>query len=222
MSMFSKVLRAGEGKKVRRLAELVPLVNALEPEMEARSDEELQAMTVEFRRRPVGGHRKTGSQPGPGPPFGSPGRRAAWSGGPHLPVQRLGGGHPVAGLRTADDATLGPLDLMLQLFDYEIDGNQRDLSRGLRPDGLAVAGHHHLAALTVGDPRVALFREVDFGTIETGTVLADVAHLLLGQGSNLVGHDLPAMRDDYVHSFASSASVIDSYCTGWPVLLVGR
>jgi len=27
-------LKAGEGKKVRRLAELVPLVNALEPEME--------------------------------------------------------------------------------------------------------------------------------------------------------------------------------------------
>ena len=51
MSMFSKVLRAGEGKKVRRLAELVPLVNALEPEMEARSDAELQAMTAEFRTR---------------------------------------------------------------------------------------------------------------------------------------------------------------------------
>ena len=31
MSMFTKVLRAGEGKKVRRLAELVPLVNDMEP-----------------------------------------------------------------------------------------------------------------------------------------------------------------------------------------------
>ncbi len=51
MSMFSKVLRAGEGKKVRRLAELVPLVNELEPVMEARSDAELQAMTAEFRAR---------------------------------------------------------------------------------------------------------------------------------------------------------------------------
>jgi len=51
MSMFSKVLRAGEGKKVRRLAELVPLVNALEPEMEARSDAELQALTPQFRER---------------------------------------------------------------------------------------------------------------------------------------------------------------------------
>src|SRR5271156_4640698 len=51
MSVLTKVLRAGEGKKVRRLAELVPLVNALEPEMEARSDEELQAMTSAFRQR---------------------------------------------------------------------------------------------------------------------------------------------------------------------------
>jgi preprotein translocase subunit SecA len=51
MSVLSKVLRAGEGKKVRRLAELVPLVNALEPEMEARSDEELAAFTPMFRER---------------------------------------------------------------------------------------------------------------------------------------------------------------------------
>ncbi len=35
MSVFTKVLRAGEGKKVRRLAELVPPINALEPEMQA-------------------------------------------------------------------------------------------------------------------------------------------------------------------------------------------
>ncbi len=51
MSVLTKVLRAGEGKKVRRLAELVPLVNALEPEMEARSDEELRALTGIFRER---------------------------------------------------------------------------------------------------------------------------------------------------------------------------
>ena len=41
MSVFTKVLRAGEGKKVRRLAELVPLINDLEPEMEALGDDEL-------------------------------------------------------------------------------------------------------------------------------------------------------------------------------------
>ena len=51
MSVFTKVLRAGEGKKVRRLAEIVPLVNDLEPEMEALSDDELAASTVRFRER---------------------------------------------------------------------------------------------------------------------------------------------------------------------------
>jgi preprotein translocase subunit SecA len=51
MSVFSKVLRAGEGKKVRRLAEIVPMINDLEPEMEALSDADLQHKTVEFRER---------------------------------------------------------------------------------------------------------------------------------------------------------------------------
>jgi preprotein translocase subunit SecA len=51
MSVFTKVLRAGEGKKVRRLAELVPVIGALEPEMQALGDAELQHKTVEFRER---------------------------------------------------------------------------------------------------------------------------------------------------------------------------
>src|SRR5580698_4660079 len=51
MSVFTKVLRAGEGKKVRRLAELVPLVGALEPEMQGLSDEALAHKSVEFRER---------------------------------------------------------------------------------------------------------------------------------------------------------------------------
>ena len=51
MSVLTKVLRAGEGKKVRRLAELVPLVNDLEPAMEARTDAELRALTDTFRQR---------------------------------------------------------------------------------------------------------------------------------------------------------------------------
>src|SRR5271157_6452947 len=51
MSVFTKVLRAGEGKKVRRLAELVPLVGALEPEMQGLSDEALAHRTVEFKER---------------------------------------------------------------------------------------------------------------------------------------------------------------------------
>jgi len=51
MSVFTKVLKAGEGKKVRRLAELVPLIGALEPELQALSDDALAHKTVEFRER---------------------------------------------------------------------------------------------------------------------------------------------------------------------------
>ena len=51
MSVFTKVLRAGEGKKVRRLAELVPMINALEPEMQGLGDDALAHKTVEFKER---------------------------------------------------------------------------------------------------------------------------------------------------------------------------
>ncbi len=51
MSVFTSLLRAGEGKKVRRLAELVPLINELEPDMEALSDDDLAHRTVDFRER---------------------------------------------------------------------------------------------------------------------------------------------------------------------------
>jgi len=51
MSVFSKILRAGEGKKVRALQAIVPEINAWEPEVKALSDEELIHKTVEFRER---------------------------------------------------------------------------------------------------------------------------------------------------------------------------
>src|SRR6476660_2841155 len=51
MGVFDRVLRSGEGKKVRALASLVPDVNALEPELERLSDDALAGKTVEFRQR---------------------------------------------------------------------------------------------------------------------------------------------------------------------------
>jgi preprotein translocase subunit SecA len=51
MSIFAKLLRAGEGKKVRALQSLVPDITALESEMQALSDEALAHKTVEFRER---------------------------------------------------------------------------------------------------------------------------------------------------------------------------
>src|SRR5665213_4331389 len=52
---FAKVLRAGEGKKVRNLASVVPLINALEDEVRQLSDDELAHMTVAFRERLAAG-----------------------------------------------------------------------------------------------------------------------------------------------------------------------
>ena len=49
MSVFKRVLRSGEGRKLKALEALVPDINALEPEMEALSDDALRAKTGEFR-----------------------------------------------------------------------------------------------------------------------------------------------------------------------------
>ncbi|WP_208029218.1 preprotein translocase subunit SecA [Rhabdothermincola sediminis] len=51
MGVFDKLLRAGEGRKLRALQALVPDINALEPELQALSDAELRAKTDEFRLR---------------------------------------------------------------------------------------------------------------------------------------------------------------------------
>ena len=51
MSIFSRVLRSGEGRKLKALQALVPDINALEPEIAALSDDALRAKTGEFRGR---------------------------------------------------------------------------------------------------------------------------------------------------------------------------
>ncbi|MGH9274079.1 MAG: hypothetical protein ACRDZU_05460, partial [Acidimicrobiales bacterium] len=51
MSIFDKILRSGEGKKLKALQALVPDITALEPQMETLDDASLQAKTNEFRKR---------------------------------------------------------------------------------------------------------------------------------------------------------------------------
>ncbi|HXW38440.1 MAG TPA: preprotein translocase subunit SecA, partial [Acidimicrobiales bacterium] len=55
MSVFQKVLRAGEGRRIKQLSELVAPISALEPEMQALTDAELAYKTVEFRERLANG-----------------------------------------------------------------------------------------------------------------------------------------------------------------------
>ncbi|OUZ12835.1 preprotein translocase subunit SecA [Aeromicrobium sp. PE09-221] len=49
--IIDKILRAGEGKIVRRLEAIAQQVNAIEDDFSAMTDEELRAMTAEFRER---------------------------------------------------------------------------------------------------------------------------------------------------------------------------
>ena len=51
MSVLDKVLRAGEGKILRRLQSIANQVNALETHFTGMSDDELKSMTAEFRNR---------------------------------------------------------------------------------------------------------------------------------------------------------------------------
>ena len=51
MGFFSKILSMGEDRPLKNYQKMVELINALEPSMEARSDEELAHMTVELRER---------------------------------------------------------------------------------------------------------------------------------------------------------------------------
>src|SRR5215213_6912971 len=54
-NLLTKILRVGEGRKVKALQKGVATVSALEPEVEKLSDEELRAKTDEFRERLDGG-----------------------------------------------------------------------------------------------------------------------------------------------------------------------
>jgi preprotein translocase subunit SecA len=51
MGLFQKAIRAGEGRRVKQLAELVAPINALEPGLQALTDDALAYKTVEFRER---------------------------------------------------------------------------------------------------------------------------------------------------------------------------
>jgi preprotein translocase subunit SecA len=55
MGILDRILRAGEGKKLKSLAGLVPDIAAFEPAMKALSDDALRGKTVEFRDRLANG-----------------------------------------------------------------------------------------------------------------------------------------------------------------------
>src|SRR5438128_7502321 len=57
LGSFEKILRVGEGRRMKRLAEQAAYITTLEPEFRALSDAELRSKTVEFRQRLENGER---------------------------------------------------------------------------------------------------------------------------------------------------------------------
>ena len=55
MAILSKILRAGEGKRLKELEKLAELVNSIEPDFEGLTDDQLRAKTDEFRQRLAAG-----------------------------------------------------------------------------------------------------------------------------------------------------------------------
>src|SRR6266496_2402370 len=51
LGSFEKVLRIGEGRRMKRLAEQAAYITSIEPEFRELSDEQLRDKTVEFRQR---------------------------------------------------------------------------------------------------------------------------------------------------------------------------
>src|SRR5919201_4597818 len=51
LGSFEKVLRVGEGRRMKRLADQAAYITTLEPEFEALSDDELRGKTAEFKQR---------------------------------------------------------------------------------------------------------------------------------------------------------------------------
>src|SRR5213078_2148937 len=51
LGSLEKILRVGEGRRMKRLADQAAYITSLEPDFQALSDEELRGKTVEFRER---------------------------------------------------------------------------------------------------------------------------------------------------------------------------
>ena len=51
MGLWSKILHAGDGRRLKALEALVPEVNSFEPDIQRLSDDQLAGKTVEFKGR---------------------------------------------------------------------------------------------------------------------------------------------------------------------------
>ncbi len=112
---------------------------------------------------------------------------------------------------TIDHAAFRLLELMLELVHHTIHSYQQRTTGSMCSDRPAVTADEDFAALVIGDPRIVLLGKADLGPIEPRAEPTEPTHLLSGQLSDFVGHDVLAVCDDHVHLSAS----LGSLCWFW-------
>ena len=109
MPLFTRLLRAGETKLVKRLGRIAAHIDTLEPETQTLTDAELRAKTDEFKARVR--RRRDPGRPAPGGVRGGPrGAPSARSASATSPVQLMGGAAlhlgNIAEMKTGEGKTL--------------------------------------------------------------------------------------------------------------------
>ena len=108
MGVLDKILRAGEGKTLRKLQSVAAAVNAIEDEFTALTDEELRGLTVEFKERYAAGESLDDLMPEAFAAVREAARRTL--GQRHYDVQIMGGAAlhlgNIAEMRTGEGKTL--------------------------------------------------------------------------------------------------------------------
>ncbi|MDN4482640.1 preprotein translocase subunit SecA [Demequina lignilytica] len=108
MALLDRIIRVGEGRELRRLEKVVTLTNALEEAYQEMSDEELRALTDEFKERREGGESLDSLMPETFAAVREAARRTL--GMRHFDVQIMGGGAlhhgNIAEMKTGEGKTL--------------------------------------------------------------------------------------------------------------------
>ena len=141
MSIFEKILRAGEGRMLRKLKAVADAVNSLEDEYSDLTDEELAGMTEQFKERIADGQTLDDILP----EAFAVAREAASRvlGQRHYDVQIMGGAAlhygNIAEMKTGEGKTL---TCVLPAYLNALAGQRIEVRRQHRGEGLALTGLH--------------------------------------------------------------------------------
>nr|MCU0284517.1 preprotein translocase subunit SecA [Candidatus Nanopelagicales bacterium] len=176
MPIIDKILRAGEGRTLRKLEGVAAQVNALEPAFEAMSDEELKALTPQYRQRLAEGETLDHLLPEAFATVREAAKRTL--GQRHYDVQIMGGGAlhlgNIAEMKTGEGKTLvstlpaylnaltGEGVHIVTVNDYLAHRDAENMGRVHRFLGLKVGVI--LSRMTPAERRVAYACDITYGT----------------------------------------------------------